>query len=299
MGISKRESLLSRIGGGLSDSIGIRDGEETLPNYQTSGGRPPRTNFVRSRDTGDIELDEVMPDPDQPRKEFDEEEIERLSKSIVDHGLLQPIRVRWSETHDKWLIIAGERRWRAHKKAGLERIRCSFVDQEQAETVIRSQQIIENVLREDLSGMELARALKALQDDNGWSAKQVADELNISKGKVSKALALLKLPEELQAQVEAGSISPATAYELSKVKDAGQQQEMAAQAAAGHVRCTDAAKVTASGKRKARKTTNETFRTSEGVRLVISSRRDIGEQGMIEALLEVADIIRKRKKKAA
>ncbi|QDV81082.1 ParB/RepB/Spo0J family partition protein [Botrimarina mediterranea] len=298
MGISKRDSLLSKLGSGLSDSIGIRDGEDTLPSYQTSGGRPPRTNFVRSRDTGDIELDEVMPDPDQPRKEFDEEEIERLAKSIKDHGLIQPIRVRWSEQHDKWLIIAGERRWRAHKLAGFDRIRCTFVDQEQAETLIRSQQIIENVLREDLTGMELARALKNLQDDNGWSATQVADELNISKGKVSKALALLKLPEDLQSQVESGSISPATAYELSKVKDQGKQKEMAEQAVAGHIRCTDAAKST-SGKRKPRKTTNETFRTSDGVRLVISSRRDIGEQGMIDALLEVADLVRQRKNKAA
>ena len=137
-------------------------------------------------------------------------------------------------------------------------------------------------------------------DDNNWSAAKVAEELNISKGKVSKALALLKLPEELQAKVEAGSISPATGYELSKVKDKKKQQALAEDAEAGHVTCSDAAKKTATTtSRKPRKTTNETFKTSDGVRVAITSRRDVGEQGMIDALLEVAELIRKRRKKAA
>jgi len=296
---SKKESLFSKIGSGLSDSIGIREGEETLPQYQTGGSRPPRTNFVRSRDTGDIAVEEVIPDPEQPRREFDEEEIIRLGESIKKHGQLQPIRVRWSEAHDKWIITAGERRWQAHLKAGLTHIRCTFVDHAEETTTVRSQQIIENVLREDLTGMELARALKQLQLDNNWSATQVAQELNISQGKVSRALALLKLPEEVQSQIDSGAISPATGYEIAKVKNKAKQQAMVEQAVAGHMKSSEAARAGGAGRKKTRKTTNETFRTSDGVRVVVSSRRDIGEQGMIDALLEVADLVRQRKKKAA
>ncbi|MAT70351.1 MAG: chromosome partitioning protein ParB [Planctomycetaceae bacterium] len=296
---SKRETLLGRLGDGLADSIGIRDGQSSLPSYSTTPGSAPKTNYIRARDTGEIEIDEVMPDPGQPRKEFDDDELARLAASIQAHGLLQPIRVRWGEAEGKWLIVAGERRWRAHKLAGLSRIKCTFDDQTQDLTIVRSQQIIENVLREDLAGIELARALKQLMDDNGWSKSRVAEELNISNGKVSKALSLLKLPEEIQAQVEQGAISPATGYELSKVKDEAKQRELAAEAASGRVTCSDAAKKNVSAKRKPRKTTNETFRTTDGVRIVISSRRDVGEQGMIDALLEVADAIRQRRRHAA
>ena len=297
--MAKKDSLLGKLGSGLADSIGIRDGQETLPTYSTGGSTPPRTNYVRSRDTGEIEIDEVMPDPGQPRKHFDEKELANLAESIKDEGLLQPIRVRWSEEQGKWLIVAGERRWRAHKLAELPRIKCTFDDAITDITKIRSQQVIENVVREDLQGIELANSLKHLMDDNGWSAAVVSQKLHISKGKVSKALALLKLPEEIQNQVERGEISPATGYELSKVKDKAKQKQMAADAASGHVTCSDAAKKTASTTRRARRTTNETFKTSEGVRIAITSRRDVGEQGMIDALLETAELIRKRRKQAA
>ena len=303
MSTSKRKSLLSKIGGSLADSVGVREGEETLPIYATGESKPPRASFKRSRSDGEISIAEVIADPDQPRKEFNETEIERLGKSIVKHGQLQAIRVRWSESHDKWVIVAGERRWRAHLAVGKETIRCSFDDSGADTTTIRSQSIIENVLREDLTGMELARSLKGLMVDNSWSAVRVSEELNISKGKVSKALALLKLPTEIQDQVEAGTISPATGYEISRVKDSEKQQELAEQAAAGHVKSKEAAKKVIAGNtggaRRTRKTTNETFRTSGNVRIAITSRRDIGSQGMINALLEYADSIRQREQKAA
>ena len=294
---SKRESLLGRISGGLAESVGIREGESPMPHYQRSGAAP-KTTFVRSRDTGEIELSEIIPDPDQPRKEFDESELENLASSIKNHGLLQAIRVRWSDEHGKWVITAGERRYRAHKIAGLDRIKCTFDDSGADTNTVRSQQIIENVLREELTGIELGYALKHLMESNEWSAKQVGQELNISKGKVSKALALLKLPDDVQEKVRSGEISPATAYEITKVKDKAKQAQLAQKASAGHVKSSDAA-AQVDTKKRTRKTTNETFRTGDSVRVAISSRRDIGEQGMINALLEVADEIRKRTKKAA
>lgn len=298
--MAKRDSLLSKLGSTFSESVGVRDGEATLPTYQdTAARRPPAVNFVRSRSDGDISVAEVIADPDQPRKHFDDTEIEHLAASIQKHGLLQAIRVRWSEVHGKWVIVAGERRYRAHLHAGIERIRCHFDAEQTDETTIRSQSIIENVLREDLTGIELAEALKHLMDKNGWNATQVGQELNIPKSKVSKALALLKLPADVQDQVRNGAIAPTTAYQLTKVKDRQEQLDLIEKAKSGAVTSLEAAKATSSKPKRTRKTTNESFRTSEGVRVVISSRRDIGEQGMIGALLEVADEIRKRTKKAA
>lgn len=294
--MSKADSLLSRMGGGLAESIGLRSGQSAIPVYQTATSETPKTDFIRNRSVGEIHPSEVMPDPDQPRKFFDEDEIARLSADIQQRGQLQPIRVRWSGTHGKWLIIAGERRWRAVTAAKLEKITCIFIDREMSENEIRTEQLVENLLRENLTGIEEAKAYRSLMDANKWSATELATGLNVSKGKVSKALALLKLPEDLQAQIEAGKISPSTAYELSKAKTDEQRSELAQMAATGNFTQEDAAKAT---KKKAevtgkRRSTNESFQTSDKVKVVITARRDIGDAGMIQALIEVAETIRKR-----
>jgi len=91
-----------------------------------------------------------VPDPEQPRLEFSEDAIERLAQSIHGKGQLSAIRVRWSEPIQKWVIIAGERRWRATKRAGLPTIDCYFHDGELAKSEALEQQLIENCLREDL-----------------------------------------------------------------------------------------------------------------------------------------------------
>jgi ParB family chromosome partitioning protein len=287
------------MGNGLAESIGVRPGQSTQPNYVAA--EPPRTDFIRSRSVGDIHPSEVIPDPEQPRKNFSEEELDQLSADIKKRGQLQPIRVRWSGSHGKWLIIAGERRWRAITKAGLDRVTCVFIDREMTESDIRAEQLVENLLREDLNGMEQAKSFRALMDINGWNATQLAEGINVSKGKVSKALSLLKLPEELQERITSGEISPSTAYELAKVKDKKQQQVLADKAATGELSQPQAAKVVkhASGSTAKRRSTNESFRTSDNVRITIAARRDIGDAGMIQALIEIAETIRKRGKKAA
>lgn len=297
--MSKSESLMSRMGSGLAESIGIRPGQATKPTY--AAGEPPKTDFVRNRSVGEIHPSEVIPDPQQPRKHFSEEELDQLAADIRQRGQLQPIRVRWSSEHAKWLIIAGERRWRAVTKAGLERITCIFIDREMSESEIRAEQLVENLLREDLNGMEEAHSFKALMDLNRWNATELAQNINVSKGKVSKALSLLKLPEELQQRIGTGEISPSTAYELAKVKDKEQQQHLAEKAAAGELSQPEAAKAIkkAAGPSAKRRSTNESFRTADNVRITIAARRDLGDAGMIQALIEVAEAIRKRGKKAA
>lgn len=297
--MSKVESLLNRMGNGLAESIGIRAGQANQPSYATA--QPPRTDFVRNRSVGEIHPSEVIPDPNQPRKHFSQEELEQLSADIKQRGQLQPIRVRWSGTHQKWLIIAGERRWRAITKAGLEKITCIFIDREMSESEIRAEQLVENLLREDLNGMEEAQSFRALMEINGWNATELSQNINVSKGKVSKALTLLKLPEELQQRIASGEISPSTAYELAKVKDEKQQKQLADKAASGELTTPNAAKEirNAKGGATKKRSTNESFRTADNVRVNIVARRDIGDDGMIAALIEIAEMIRKRAKKAA
>lgn len=297
--MSKTETLISRMGSGLAESIGLRAGQSPRPTYPTTQGETPKTDFVRSRSTGDIHPSEVMPDPDQPRKHFDPDEITNLANDIKVRTQLQPIRVRWSAPHGKWLIIAGERRWRAVQEAGLDRISCIFIDKDMSESEIRSEQLVENLLREDLTGIEEAKAYRALMQLNGWSATDLSQGINVSKGKVSKALSLLKLPQELQARVERGEISPSTAYELSKAKSGTEQNELAELAADGKITQEEAARATQRQPRNfaARRNTNQDFRTHGHVRVSIVARRDIGDEGMIEALLEAIEMIRARAKK--
>lgn len=297
----KTDTLRTQMGDGLDDSIGIRPGESTRPTYANATTSPPRANFVRSRSVGEIQLEQVAPDPQQPRRHIADEEIQQLAADLKARGQLQPIRVRWDEALGKWLIIAGERRWRAAKLAELSTITCSFVDRKMTEDEVRSEQLVENLLREDLKGIEMARAFASLMELNGWNAKQLAESLHISKGKVSKALSLLKLPPDIQQKLEDGAIVPSTAYEIAKVKGEQKQRELAERALAGQITQPEAAEATRrSGTRapRTRRTTNETFRTSDRVRVAISSRRDVGDAGMIQALIEVADQIRKRSKRA-
>jgi len=179
------------------------------------------------RDGKLIELRKIMPDPDQPRKAFEPEELERLSSSIRDRGVLQPIRVRWSDEHRMWVIIAGERRYRAARIAGLSELPCVTVHAEQDAGELLIDQLIENCLREDLQPIEQANAFKALMDRNDWPASRLAIELNLSNSMVSRALALLKLAPELQAQVDAGELPASTAVQIARVEDPAAQVELA------------------------------------------------------------------------
>ena len=113
----------------------------------------------------------VIPDPEQPRVEFSEEAIERLAQSITRKGQLSAIRVRWSDEFSKWVIIAGERRWRATKRAGLPTIDCYFHENGISKSEVLEQQLIENCLREDLQPIEEAKAFSMLMDLNGWTGQ--------------------------------------------------------------------------------------------------------------------------------
>jgi ParB family chromosome partitioning protein len=136
--------------------------------------------------------------------------------------------VRWDEAQEKFVLICGERRWRAAGLAGLASMSCVVSEGPIDSGELLAMQLVENCLREDLKPIEQAKAFKAIMERNGWSGNQAAKELGIAQPTVVRALALLELPPLVQEQVEQGALAPATAYEIGKARDPEIQQELAA-----------------------------------------------------------------------
>jgi ParB family chromosome partitioning protein len=182
-----------------------------------------------------IDLSRIVADPSQPRKEFDPVELDLLAASIRTRGQLQPIRVRWDEALDAYVVVVGERRFRASKLAGLETIAAIVADGSAAPEDILEDQLVENALRSDLRPIEQANAYRTLMSTRGLTQRELAERLHVSQGSVAKCLLLLSLPDSIQREVESGAIAANTAYQLTKVDDPAEQAAMARQAAAGNL----------------------------------------------------------------
>lgn len=176
---------------------------EDVTSDRKRGVAEPVVGTKRLNNAKSIEVEQIEADP-QHREEFDEEKLKDLAGSISKHGQLQPIRVRWDAERGRYVIIAGERRWRATKLAGLKSIDCIVADGQLSDSEILREQILENAIREDLKPTEQGRAFDALMAQEGWNGKQLAEELHISPSTVSRALGLLKLPQDIQAKVDRG-----------------------------------------------------------------------------------------------
>lgn len=286
---------LATISGNLDESTGVRQSDSQpalspVPRNKDVGRRP-------LRNVGSLELDQVIPDPEQPRIEFPDEAIDRLAASIREKGQLSPIRVRWSEEVRKWIIVAGERRWRATKRAGLPTIDCYFHERPLSESQILEEQLIENCLREDLQPIEEARAFEKLMDLNRRNAKQLAEALRIHPSKVSRALSLLRLPDDIQDDLADGTIPARVAYELSKLSDPAAQRNLAARARVGKLTHTQAASAVRQrhGKRQAKaRGTRLTFLAEPGWRIIISASRQGTYHEIEEALVQTLEEVRHR-----
>ncbi len=236
-----------------------------------------------------IRVDRIAADPHQPRTEFDPEALARLADSLKGRGQLQPIRVRWNDAASLYVVVVGERRWRAAQLAGLETLACVVVTGGATAEDLLEDQLIENCLREDLRPVEQARAFKSLMESRGLSQRQLADRIQVGQGTVSRALALLGLPEEIQRSVEAGEIKPDTAYELTKVADPSEQTELARDAARGDLKRDEIKAKTSRprkgrGAAKGRKVTSRVFRQMAGCRVTVENRKGLDPE-MVHAAL--------------
>lgn len=151
-----------------------------------------------------LPLDEIIPNRDQPRKQFDDEALADLSASIAQHGVLQPLLVR-PMADGSYQLVAGERRWRASRMAGLTEVPVVIRDMNEQESAELA--LIENLQREDLNPMEEAIGYRTLMENYGMTQEQTAQVVNKSRPAVANALRLLQLPEAVTELVASGKLA--------------------------------------------------------------------------------------------
>ena len=243
-----------------------------------------------------LAIDYLMPDPSQPRKSFDDDEIERLAASIAARGVLMPLRVLWDAERKCWLIVTGESRWRASRFAGMTHLPCIPVEGQPDEADLLADRIIENSCRADLKPLDFARAVVKLKALKGLSSQTLAKELGITGGTLTKAESLLTLPEDIQTMVDDGRVPETAAYELSRLPDEQSQRELAHAIASGHMNRDQAADVVRGrvGKRNIKpKAGRLSCKLDGGMTVTVSS----GQALNFDDLLSALDHIRKQAKK--
>lgn len=163
-----------------------------------------------------VSVDDIRPNPDQPRSRFDDESLAELAASMREVGVLQPIVVTASD--DGYVLIAGERRWRAAYQAGLSTIPAVVRGADGDSTLVEA--LIENVQRRDLTPLEEAHAYKQLLENYGMTQEKVAERVGKSRPAVSNTLRLLQLPGPIQTMIDAGALSAGHARSLVGLDDA-------------------------------------------------------------------------------
>ena len=172
-----------------------------------------------------LSIDQIKANPNNPRRHFQDDEIESLARSLKDKGLLQPILVRPAKSSvGLYEIIAGERRWRAAQRAGLHQVPVIIRDLDDRETLEIA--IVENVQRSDLNALEEARAYRMLIDQYQYTQQQLADSIGKSRSHIANTLRLMALPETVQSHIANGSLSAGHARTLVASENPG---EVAAQ----------------------------------------------------------------------
>ena len=170
-----------------------------------------------------LKIIEIEPNKDQPRRSFPTESIEELAKSIEKYGVIQPIIVTKQDGY--YEIVAGERRWRAAKKAGLKEMPC--IVREDDSRTNKEIALIENIQREDLNPIDKARGFRQLLDDYGMTQQQLADTIGLNRSTVTNVLRLLNLDERVMQLAIEGKISETHCRSLLAYTEPDQQYEMA------------------------------------------------------------------------
>ncbi|MDR0289500.1 MAG: ParB/RepB/Spo0J family partition protein [Treponema sp.] len=201
--------------GGPSDEGSGAAGKKTIEKQHSKDS--PHGSVVQ------LPVDSLIANPGQPRKNFDEAELKELADSIVEHGIIQPIIA--ADTGDgSYIIIAGERRTRAARLAGLSEVPVivrEYTDQKRMEV-----SLIENIQRSDLNPIEEAAAFKNLMDFSSLSQEELAARVGKSRSAVTNALRLLKLSGDVQKSLESGEITPGHARALLAVTDKRQREKL-------------------------------------------------------------------------
>jgi ParB family chromosome partitioning protein len=301
--MGKLDDLRRGAGGNAAESMGGRDRREAPPSGagRSTVERPRYQGLERLKGANEVPVDRLTRDPSQPREIFDEAALQELVESIESLGVLQPIRVRWDEELGMYVIIAGERRFRGARMAGLRSVPCVIQEGELTESQRLLEQLAENIIRADLQPVEQAKAFKRLMDLNEWSARQLAREMHIADANVVRALALLELPATVQTKVETGRLAPSVAYEVSRLDSPEEQAHLAERVVAEKLnrgQVVEAVKARKEG-RGAKPTAGRAEIRVEGSKVTLSGLPDDRPETVVAVLRRALKLAQERMREAA
>lgn len=307
--MGKLDELRRTAVGNIDESMGAGRSDGGIHRVSAPGPRPISARLqgvTRSQNVASIPVDRIGADPDQPREEFEPEALLRLADSLKTRGQISPITVRWDEGRGQYVVVCGERRWRAAGLAGLPTMLCVIAEGPVDAGELFALQLIENCVREDLRPIEQAKAFRALMDRNGWSGNHLAKVLGIAQPSVVRALALLDLPPAIKERVEQGALPAATAYEIGKLADPEAQADVAALALAEGLNRAEVVEAVrrksagsagpgkGRGARSKPRKTSTSFRTAAGFKVTVEHRRGVDDVSAYAALLDAAAIAKIR-----
>ncbi|MEG0829533.1 MAG: ParB/RepB/Spo0J family partition protein [Anaerovoracaceae bacterium] len=205
---------------GLGKGLEALFGDSELDTKEIS---PSNSDEEKLEGISYIDINEIKPNTNQPRKYFDEEKLYELANSIKEHGLIQPIVLRLCEKG--YEIVAGERRWRAARKAELKTVPCIVRELTDEQNMLLA--IIENMQREDLNPIEEAEGLSQMINTFGLTQNEISQSVGKSRPYITNSLRLLKLPEEIQDLISTGKISMGHGRALAGISNQERQKELA------------------------------------------------------------------------
>ncbi|KXV70081.1 chromosome partitioning protein ParB [Acetobacter cerevisiae] len=223
----------------------------------------------------EVQLSELVADPEQPRKVFNLEEIEALATSLSERGILQPILVREAaEGSAKWIIVAGERRWRAAVSLGWETLPAIEYDGD-----YRAASLVENLLRTDLSAVEEARGLRSIMELNNWSQSETGRQLGLSQSRVNRTLRVLDLPSDFLDYASANAVPINVLVQIVREEDAYQQQALMDRVMSGSATVSEVLDLRQKASAQSQKATEK--KAGTGLKAFKTIRRFIKETSII------------------
>jgi ParB family chromosome partitioning protein len=318
--MAKLDELLRTAGSSITQAASFRPAPASMPALarSTGIGDSRRDGLERSKDYWLIPVDRIDRDPGQPRQEnFDRDEDDpeepdpdfaRLVDSLRRDGLLQPITLVYSEEQGRFQVLIGERRFRAAKALGWDRIAARIFDNPGDRGDVLARQVIENVIRKDLKPIEQARAFRSLLTVNKWTQGQLGQAIGCSAGLISQTLRLLELSAPIRSKIESGELDANSAYHVSKIEDPAEQAEVAerivseglsrdqAVAVVRQVKARETSKrkggARSRGAIKPKIPTSRVIKTGSGFRITAENKRGFEQASLLAALEEAAARVR-------